>query len=143
MWNKINIGYTMTMKRFSEYTLRERSPSSVSTKPLSGSSITGLYHRMSSSAIHQVTKTHALHVVSSSTLSVVRSIHYWEVLGLARRSLLGNTLHADALISKASVVQDKNMIELHNAHHMLKYLVTVYKPYLPLSHIPCSDLRSE
>ncbi len=51
------IGYTMTTKRFS-----------VSTKPLSGSSITGLYHRMSSSSIHQMTKTHTLHVVNSYTV---------------------------------------------------------------------------
>ena len=39
-----NIGYTTTTKRFSAYTLRGRSPSSVSAKPLSGSGITGLYH---------------------------------------------------------------------------------------------------
>ena len=39
-----NIGYTTTMKRFSAYTLRGRSPRSVSAKPLSGSGKTGLYH---------------------------------------------------------------------------------------------------
>ena len=39
------IGYTTTTKRFSAYTLRGRSPSSVSAKPLSRSGITGLYHR--------------------------------------------------------------------------------------------------
>ena len=39
-----HIGYTTTTKRFSAYTLRGRSPSSVSAKPLSGSGITDLYH---------------------------------------------------------------------------------------------------
>ena len=41
---RLNIGYTTTTKRFSTYTLRGRSSSSVSAKPLSGSGITGLYH---------------------------------------------------------------------------------------------------
>ena len=40
----IYIGYTTPTQRFSAYTLQGRSPSSVSTKPLSGSGITGLYH---------------------------------------------------------------------------------------------------
>ena len=49
----INIGYTITTKRFSAYTLRGRSPSSVSAKPLSGSGITGLYHSNACMADHK------------------------------------------------------------------------------------------
>ena len=39
-----NIGYTTTMKRISANTLQGQSPNSLSTKPLSGSGITALYH---------------------------------------------------------------------------------------------------
>ena len=40
-----NIGYTTPTRWFSGYTLRVHSMSSVYTKPLSGCSVTGLYHR--------------------------------------------------------------------------------------------------
>ena len=41
----VNIGYTTPTRWFSGYTLRVHSTSSVYTKPLSGCSVTGLYHR--------------------------------------------------------------------------------------------------